>query len=260
MNLTAKLLLNSLYGRFGMDDEFIVTSIMTKKEFALWEKQDGAIEALIDFLPLGDKYLVQSKSPKAVLKTQLDKGKETHNINIAIACAVTAYARIHMSQFKNNSEFPNLYYTDTDSLYFDGPLPDKFISNTELGALKLEGIWDNAIFLAPKVYALRNKDCYATEIIKIKGLSKQAINSNNITFDSLLPLLNKEYNLIYNQDKWFKSLTEGTIDILEQTYTFKATGNKRQLIYINNVLTDTAQLNINIEDNPSKKLKLTELY
>jgi hypothetical protein len=120
-----------------MDDQFTATSIMTKKEFALWEKQDGAMEALIDFLPLGDNYLVQSKSPKAVLKTQLDNGKETHNINIAIASAVIAYARIHMSQFKNNSNLPNLYYTDTDSLYFDGPISDKFISENELGKLKL---------------------------------------------------------------------------------------------------------------------------
>lgn len=71
----------------------------------------------------------------------LDNGKETHNINIAIASAVTAYARIHMSQFKNNQNLPNLYYTDTDSLYFDGTISDSFISNTELGKLKLEGFY-----------------------------------------------------------------------------------------------------------------------
>jgi hypothetical protein len=162
--------------------------------------------------------------------------------SIAIAAAVTAYARIHMSQFKNNPDLPNLYYTDTDSLYFDGPISNKFISETRLGALKLEGVWDDALFLAPKVYALRNKD---QEIIKIKGLSKESINNNNITLDSLLPLLNKDSSLIYNQDKWFRNLTEGSIKILEQTYNLKATGNKRQLIYINNILTDTAPLNIN---------------
>jgi hypothetical protein len=35
--------------------------------------------------------------------------------------------------------------------------------------LKLEGVYDKAFFLAPKVYALKNKD---EEIIKIKGLTK----------------------------------------------------------------------------------------
>jgi len=123
MNLTAKLLLNSLYGRFGMDDEFIFTEIMSKKDFQSWEKQEGAVEAIVDLIELGKKYLVQIKSPVQLLKTTLDNAKETHNVNIAIASAVTAYARIHMSQFKNNPLLPNLYYTDTDSLYFDGPLP-----------------------------------------------------------------------------------------------------------------------------------------
>jgi hypothetical protein len=57
----------------------------------------------------------------------------TVNSNVAIASAVTAYARIHMSQFKNNPQLPNLYYTDTDSVHFDGPIPDGFISSEELG-------------------------------------------------------------------------------------------------------------------------------
>jgi hypothetical protein len=49
------------------------------------------------------------------------------NINIAIASAVTAYGRIHMSQFKDPkfmSKYDyNLYYSDTDSIYIDRPLP-----------------------------------------------------------------------------------------------------------------------------------------
>jgi hypothetical protein len=43
---------------------------------------------------------------------------ETHNVNVGIASAITALARIHMSKFKNNSNF-NLYYTDTDSIFID---------------------------------------------------------------------------------------------------------------------------------------------
>jgi hypothetical protein len=78
---------------------------------------------------------------------------ETHNVNVAIASAITAYARIHMSQFKNNPNF-NLYYSDTDSIYIDKPLPPEFISSTELGKLKLENVLNDAIFLAPKVYYL----------------------------------------------------------------------------------------------------------
>jgi hypothetical protein len=57
---------------------------------------------------------------------------ETHNVSIGIASAITAYARIHMSQFKNNPDY-NLYYTDTDSVYIDKPLADNLIDNKVLG-------------------------------------------------------------------------------------------------------------------------------
>ena len=141
-----------------------------------------------------------------------------------------------MSQFKNNILLPNLYYSDTDSLYFDGPLPDSFISNIELGKLKLEGKYDEGVFLAPKVYALKNKE---EELIKIKGLTKEAIKNNNITLDSLSTLLNKDHKLAFNQIKWFKNINTANINILEQIYTLKVTGNKRELIYENNMLINT---------------------
>lgn len=67
--MISKLLLNSLYGRFGMDDDFIFTEIMSKKDYASWEKQKGAAEAIVDLIELGKKYLVQIKSPVQLLKT-----------------------------------------------------------------------------------------------------------------------------------------------------------------------------------------------
>jgi hypothetical protein len=226
MNLTAKLLLNYLYGRFGMDDSFINTKIINKRDYLKFE---GKIkEGIIDILELKDNYLVQYKDPQMELKTVLDNGTETHNVNIAIASAVTAYARIHMSQFKNNNILPFLYYTDTDSLYFDGPLPDHMVNPIRLGTLKLEGVYDEAIFLAPKVYALKNQN---GEIIKIKGLTKASIISNNITLETLEALLVKDSNIQIAQNKWFKHLDLGNINILEQIYTLKATHNKRKLVY-----------------------------
>jgi DNA polymerase elongation subunit (family B) len=137
-----------------------------------------------------------------------------------------------MSQFKDPkfmSKYDyNLYYSDTDSIYIDSPLPEKFISNTRLGALKLEGIYDKAIFLAPKVYALKFNN---EEIIKIKGLSKESIWKRGLNIEILETLLKKDSDLKLTQDKWFKSLAEGSIQILEQTYSLKVTANKRKLIY-----------------------------
>jgi hypothetical protein len=235
MNYIAKILLNSLYGRFGMNDDFNILDIVNKTELKEIEESHLNIDSVIQLSSNAkaekEKYLVSYSNPDNKIITKMDGNKEIHNINIAIASAVTAYARIHMSQFKNNPNAlarPNLYYSDTDSLYFDGPLPDHFISDTILGKMKLEGIYNKAIFLAPKVYALENEK---DKIIKIKGLTKESIIKNNITLDSLEILLNKDYNLIINQNKWFRSLSEGNIQILEQTYNLKVTGNKRELVF-----------------------------
>jgi len=144
MNYTAKILLNSLYGRFGMDDKFTCTDILDKIDSEKFI--DLAPENIIDILELGtDHYLIESQSQSELLNTYLDNGSETHNVNIAVASAITAYARIHMSQFKNNKEY-KLFYKDTDSLYINKPLDEKYISNSELGKLKLESINNKAIF------------------------------------------------------------------------------------------------------------------
>jgi len=110
MNLICKLLLNSLYGRFSMDDSFTSTKIISKTEYLEFEGKYK--EGIKDLIELGDNYLVQYINPKEEIKTMLDSGRETHNVNISIAAAVTAYARIHMSQFKINNlllAFANCY-------------------------------------------------------------------------------------------------------------------------------------------------------
>ena len=220
--------------RGGMNDSFNSLEIVNKEDLLEIEESHLNIENIIPFSSgKREKYLISFNNPEDQILTKMDGNRETHNVNIAIASAVTAYARIHMSEFKNNPLLPNLYYTDTDSAYFDGPLPDNFISQSILGKMKLEGIFDKALFLPPKVYALKNNNCSA-EIIKIKGLTKEGIKNNNITLDSLEILLNKDYKLDLNQRKWFRSLSEGNINILEQTYNLKVTGNKRELIYDNN--------------------------
>jgi hypothetical protein len=106
--------------------------------------------------------------------------------------------------------------------------------------MKLEGVFEQGLFLSPKVYALKKKtniigltpdELKKNEIIKIKGLSAEAIKNNKISLDSLSILLNKDYKLYYNQYKWFRGLSNANIEILEKAYTLKVTENKRELIY-----------------------------
>lgn len=150
----------------------------------------------------------------------------SHNINVAIAAAITAYSRIHMSQFKNNPDI-NLYYTDTDSIYTDSNLEESLINDKILGKLKLENICKKAIFLAPKVYCLltENNDF----IYKVKGLKHEV----KLTMNDFENLLYKDAFLL-KKKKWFRNLSEAQINILEQVYTLKVTDKKRKLIYNKN--------------------------
>jgi DNA polymerase elongation subunit (family B) len=197
LNYISKIIMNSLYGRFGMKDSFEDLLILNQKDYKKFEKKFN--QSIQDVIRLGSNFLI--KIQKDEILNSLDNFTIHSNINIAIASAITAYARIHMSQFKNNPDF-KLFYTDTDSIYINKKLPDSIISNTELGKLKLEFIASEAIFLAPKVYGLKleNGDC----IIKIKGLTKEAILENKIGLTELEQLLIKNQSLEINQIKWFK--------------------------------------------------------
>ena len=238
LNLVAKLLLNSLYGRFGMNDSFPnITIFKNFKSFKSWYNIHH--EDVIEFTELGDKILVQHRSQLLDQKTELYGNLETHNISIGIAAAITAYARIHMSQFKNNSDF-NLYYTDTDSIYIDKPLPNYLVDSKELGKMKLEYILDKAIFLAPKVYCLQTQD---NELIyKVKGLKHDI----ELTMDDFENLLTKHSILEKIQTKWIKNISKSYLEVKDELYTLQVTENKRKLIYdTNNKFIDTAPYIIN---------------
>jgi hypothetical protein len=147
MNFIAKILLNSLYGRFGMSTLFKETTILDIESF---NKLDIDTIDVHDIQRLDDHYMIQTNMDKT--STMLDNGSQTHNVNIGIASAITSYSRIVMSQFKNNPDL-KLFYKDTDSIYTNlspeemNKLYPGIVSNSGLGKLKLETISTKAIFL-----------------------------------------------------------------------------------------------------------------
>ena len=227
--LIAKLLLNSLYGRFGMSYEMDEHKIIHVSEIDGYLNKESIEVA--DKIELGDDVLLISfmEHNKYIYPTRSEP-----NVSIGISAAISGYARIFMSQFKNSKDYI-LYYSDTDSLYISGKIDDKFVGNG-LGQFKLENEFKDIVFLAPKVYAgiTLNDEL----VVKIKGLTKSIIQ-NDVTFDSLLPLLNQDESLVFKQIKSYKSLSEGAINLIEQTYSLVPTENKRELIYKDGVLTST---------------------
>ena len=185
MYLISKLLMNSLYGRFGMTPYLIEHSIIenslldkfiNKKEFDILECIDlNNGKSLISFQAADDNEAMQS-SP---------------NVSISIAAAITAQARIHMSKFLGNLDL-KIYYTDTDSIDIAQELNSKYIGKG-LGKMKLEYIFDEATFLAPKVYGGITE---TGELTKVKGFK------NEVSYSDLKSLLIKDSKLELNQDKW----------------------------------------------------------
>jgi hypothetical protein len=229
MNYIAKLLLNSLYGKFGMNTSRTVVEIhdcsSEESKMDFLKLLDIFGESISDYIQIGDKFIIIRDSLSHI--NYDEEGDLYHglNVNIAIASAVTSYARVYMSSFKNNPNF-NLYYSDTDSIVIDQELPNTLIGN-ELGQLKLEHIIERGVFLAPKVYGLINDK--GESIIKVKGLKEKQISE--LTLDDLESLLIKNSNREFTQEKWNKHLFEGQITTNDVIYTLKVNSNKRVSVY-----------------------------
>lgn len=232
--------MNSLYGRFGMDSNFSDSSIMENEEFnAMMDKISiKKLKLIEDIKIIGDDHKLVSINNDQT-DTMFNSVSETHNINIAIASAITSLARIEMSKFKNNPQI-KLYYTDTDSVFVDlnpKQLDDLFpcICGNDIGQLKLEYKINKAIFLGPKAYFLELDN--EKKIVKIKGLNRDVVKAavdKDLDFNKFYGLLFKEASVNLYQKKWYKNISNGSIEILLQSYEIKHNSNKRQLIYDKN--------------------------
>jgi hypothetical protein len=148
MYLISKLLLNSLYGKFGMH----VETFLTLHAFVSDEELYGMIDhnIITDTLPLSDnKQLISFISDKSkdidIKINNLHQARERMNISIGLSAYITAYARIHMSPFKKPYQNFKILYTDTDSIAINKPLSDKYVDPTLLGKMKLENVFKKAV-------------------------------------------------------------------------------------------------------------------
>lgn len=229
MNFIAKILLNSLYGRFGMNDNFDSIDVIPKEFYADFENK--FLDFIIDRVEVGDYWIIFFRC---------ENTSANRNVSVSISSAITAYSRINMSQYKNNPKI-NLYYTDTDSVYTDSDIVVSFIHSKQLGKLKLENISKDVIFLGPKMYCLNTIDQGFK--YKIKGLKSTA----KLTLEDFKNLLFKNFLLKKSHSKWIRNLDKAKITILEQIYTIKLTENKRKLIFNkHNKLVGTKAYKINL--------------
>lgn len=215
--LIVKLLLNMLYGRFGMKPDTSQTLIINSNETENFiNNPDIKINDVID---LGNnKELLKITK----INNKLDNNEVFEpNISIPIASAVVGYGRIKINYLKHFSGI-KIYYSDTDCVVSDKQLPSQLLG-TKLGQLKTENIIKIGYFVAPKVYGFIDNNL--ENVVKIKGFK------NKLSFYELNFVLYKDTVIQRSHEKWYRNWSEGNIFIKKELYSLMVTGNKRQLIF-----------------------------
>jgi hypothetical protein len=193
-------------------------------------------ESLEDYIKIDNNYVIVRDNLSNYKYDDQDDMYHGLDVNVGIASAITSGGRIWMSLLKNNPNY-NLYYSDTDSIVIDQPLPSKLLGN-EIGLFKLEYILKDAVFLGPKIYAGITKD--GQYICKIKGYK----NSSSVPFEDMKGLLQKDRILEITHQKWFRNLELSHISLKNEVYSLAATQNKRLLQYKDSVAVSTEALKL----------------
>ena len=126
---------------------------------------------------------------------------ENSMMSVLVGSRVTALARVQLMQYINRicngNARNNFIYCDTDSVIAFTPFDD--CDAAEIGKMKFEGNFDNAIFLAPKSYLLEKDNEYE---VHCKGVNVKAVKSeltNVNTFNDACE--------VFSPDRMFKSLS-----------------------------------------------------
>jgi hypothetical protein len=183
----AKMHLNQLYGYFGRSLDLLETKLIPAD---LLEEYlaTRVVKTIIKISP--SKYVLLLyknlnhdliKKLNIQLESEFQQSFNKVKANIAIASAVTSYARIHMLPYKLD---PFTIYTDTDSFFTTKKLDDRFVGN-ELGMMKneLHGLakddkFIEARFLGNKQYGYKfiNLDGKTIEKSIIAGIKRDTVS------------------------------------------------------------------------------------
>jgi len=157
--LAYKLLLNSLYGKFGQ--KTISWDVVGKTDV----EQCYTMTAINPITKQRELYRIH----EGIIERSAGS-KEAYDALPAIAAHVTAYARMYLYSLIRAAGDRHVFYIDTDSLFVDeeglANLSD-YIDEYDLGKLKLETVSSYIDIRAPKDYTIEDRE-------KIKGVRKYA--------------------------------------------------------------------------------------
>lgn len=195
-DLLTKLLMNSLYGKFGQLQRE-TTKIGDCDPSQIWVRDivvHGTGERLKEYAFGGNIWIQRSTN------------KEWKHAFPAICAHVTSFGRVRLLEAIRKANWENVIYCDTDSVFVNSQgfsNLKSIINETELGALKLEKETNKVTIHGLKDYEFGDK-------IKRKGITKKAIQLEENKFE---------------QEQWLKiksllragNLNSPIIKIIEKT-------------------------------------------
>lgn len=101
----------------------------------------------------------------------VEKEKYPQHTNYIWSIFITSYARKYLHQLMSIVPYNQLVYCDTDSIHVTGNVNlISYLSESEIGKLKIEGVFEKGLYVSPKVYALykNNNDIK----VRAKGIPK----------------------------------------------------------------------------------------
>lgn len=198
--LIVKYILNSLLGRFGLDINRLTTEIVSLDEFkkilATQEcsfKKITDSDVLVSYVKQVSRKICNEHGLNFVEVLNSAAPSDLENVNhfddvaISISAVTSSYGRIYMNKVKQEilNKGGSLYYTDTDSIVTDVPLPDRLVGN-ELGQFKLLPGIKEGYFVSAKTYCLVMEE--GDPIIVAKGVSEK----ESLSVNDFIKLYNKE--------------------------------------------------------------------
>lgn len=239
-----KLLLNALYGKFGMkpvESEFRVIDPIDYHKYIDFCTIEHVIELKDAILiRIKDEYNTNTLKTPDFMYRKRTEGPKVFNWGrderspAHVSAAIASYSRIVLDQCVRALGEENICYTDTDSVISLKELPENKINNSALGYWKEEGRYVEYYAFGPKIYTLKPKERSPyKEVNKCAGIPssevKEALNS-----------LRETHKYTSKQILHFKK-DHKTMDIqtnVNYTKTITAYSTKKRIFYNDRLQTD----------------------
>lgn len=200
-----KLLMNSLYGKFGQrlfNQKNIISTCELNELLRYYEKAKTSVPKIV--IDNESNEMVFNTTEKNAVLGEMDIANKILSIKlldkncveyeyqdlenyynqigslVRFSAFITAQARCLLLEPFISGKMPqeSLYYTDTDSIFVDREMPSEFVSDTELGKFKCEYKLENAYFLSPKMYVMKIQGSDQIKM-KMKGIPSKYLDAKH---------------------------------------------------------------------------------